>query len=117
MNSQIAGLGRRSAYALLNLFTGLGSLVFLPVLLLCVLLCLLGIGLVLLPAALRALHAWAAWHQGAAARLLGQATPEQHSFQKAVAGAYFVVGSTISGPGEKCAGLSCKQSSASSSAC
>lgn len=82
MNSQIAGLGRRSAYALLNLFTGLGSLVFLPVLLLCVLLCLLGIGLVLLPAALRALHAWAAWHQGAAARLLGQATPEQHSFHE-----------------------------------
>ena len=33
MNRQIAGLGRRSAYALLNLFTGLVSLVFLPVLL------------------------------------------------------------------------------------
>ena len=49
MNRQIAGLGRRSAYALLNLFTGLVSLVFLPVLLLCALLCLLGIGLVLLP--------------------------------------------------------------------
>lgn len=79
MNRQIAGLGRRSAYALLNLFTGLVSLVFLPVLLLCALLCLLGIGLVLLPAALRALHAWATWHQSAAARLLGRAAPEQHS--------------------------------------
>ncbi|WP_197285146.1 sensor domain-containing protein [Sciscionella sediminilitoris] len=72
MNHYGSRIGETTVHALLGLLTGLASLVFLPVLLVCALTCLLGIGLVLLPAALRFLRVWACWHERRAAGLLGQ---------------------------------------------
>lgn len=81
MQNTPSGLMLRTAYALAGLFSGLTSLLAVPVMLLCALLCLLGVGLVIMPKALGLLHEWASWHQRNAASVLRLRPPmkEQRS--------------------------------------